>query len=285
MRILVTGGGSGIGKALVEQLCKYNCQIIIVGRRIDLLKSVASICPEKIFFIQADIGNEIDRLKIVDEIKKGPHLTHVVHNAAVVEPVSLINEINLEQYRNQQAINIEGPLFLTKGLLEYSSLECRFLFISSEAADNPWEGISSYCISKAALEMVCKSYKTEFTDKGKGFYFTNLRPGGVKTPMSEKLSKTSTSFFPSADIVLERISKGNIFQPEFCAKFIEWVLIKTSNELYQKWWDIDNEEDKNLWVGFENKNLEHIVGNLPFFLDEENSLSPSEITNLYVCKL
>ena len=113
--ILITGGGTGIGRALAERFAKKGWRVTIVGRRLNLLQEVAQENPDKITFISADVGKIQDRQKIVDEAKGTLDL--LVHNAAVLGPVGPILDQNPENWRTHMATNVEGPLFLTQALL------------------------------------------------------------------------------------------------------------------------------------------------------------------------
>ena len=110
--ILITGGGTGIGRALAERFAKKGWLVTIVGRRLNLLQEVAQENPDKITFISADVGKIQDRQKIVYEAKGTLDL--LVHNAAVLGPVGPILDQNPENWRTHMATNVEGPLFLTQ---------------------------------------------------------------------------------------------------------------------------------------------------------------------------
>ncbi|MGA1536486.1 MAG: SDR family NAD(P)-dependent oxidoreductase, partial [bacterium] len=83
--ILITGGGTGIGRALAERFAAKGWRVTIVGRRLELLQEVARDYPDKISIISADVGSIQDRQKIVSEAKGTLDL--LVHNAAVLGPV------------------------------------------------------------------------------------------------------------------------------------------------------------------------------------------------------
>ena len=92
-QILITGGGTGIGRALAERFAAKGWQVTIVGRRVDLLQEVVNEYPDRIKAISADVGKIQDRQKIVAEAKGT--LSLVVHNAAVLGPVGPILAQNL----------------------------------------------------------------------------------------------------------------------------------------------------------------------------------------------
>ena len=244
-RILVTGASSGIGRALALRLASQGHRVLAVSRRLELLESLQSHVPRHIETLQADVSKEADRQRIVDVAKQQGPLTHVVHNAGIIEPVSKLADVKLEDYRLQHSINTEAPLFLTQALLPYVAEGCRFLFVTSGAAHVPWQGIASYSISKAGADMVWRVFKQEYEEKD--VYFAGLRPGGVATPMVDRACGYPTSILPAGDVMRQRKAEGTLLEPETAAGFIEWVLLKASNSEFEKSWNINEPEDTALW--------------------------------------
>src|SRR5210317_996584 len=104
--ILITGGGTGIGRALAERFADKGWRVTIVGRRLNLLQEVARDYPDKISIISADVGSIQDRQKIVSEAKGTLDL--LVHNAAVLGPVGPILDQSPEDWKSHMATNVEG---------------------------------------------------------------------------------------------------------------------------------------------------------------------------------
>ena len=132
--ILITGGGTGIGCALAKRFAAKGCQVIIVGRRSELLQNVVSQYPDSIRAVNADVGKHEDRQIITSQVQEPLHL--LVHNAAVLGPVGPLLEVSLDDWRSHMATNVEGPLFLTRELLPKLVEGSRVIQISSGAAHN-----------------------------------------------------------------------------------------------------------------------------------------------------
>lgn len=239
LNVLITGAGSGIGRELSIRLIKnHNANVIAVGRNINNLNSLQKEFPNNIYPISADIGKISDRNKIIDFVKNGDPLTHLINNAGIIDPIAPISEISLEDYRYQMSVNAEAPLFLTCKLTPYLTDNARVLFMSSGGAFKAEKGIGSYCISKAALEMTYEVLKVEFVSKP--IYFASLRPGFVDTNITAAISDSPKEICPYSDITSERRNANLLLSPEKSAAFIEWVLLCTEVKDYEKHWNIND---------------------------------------------
>ena len=240
--VLITGGSRGIGRALALRLAERKDTIVIaVARNLEALESLRACQPSSIKIIQADLSEESQRDNIVQVVKQlGCNLTHVVHNAAIIDPIKPISDLSLEEYRYQQRVNVEAPLFLTNKLLPIMNPHARFLFLTSGVGSAPWSGIGSYSISKATLSAICRSFQIEFV--GKNTYFACLRPGAVDTTMLDALRNSSPEVLPEITLLKKMEKEGLIISANESAAFIEWVLYETPNNQYQSDWGISDQE-------------------------------------------
>lgn len=246
IRALITGGGKGLGRSLaVHLLQRHDAEVIVVGRNEANLQSLVQAFPGPATAVVADVALQEDRQKVFDAVKSmGGQLTHVVQNAAIIEPVTLLEDISLEDYRYQMAVNAEAPLFLTLGLLPVLAENARVLLVSSGAAFRAMAGLGSYCISKAALEMTCWAMQEDF--KGAPVLFASVRPGGVHTDMVEVMCAQSEATCPYAAVTRQRVADGTLLTPEHSASFLAWLLLHTDDASYERHWNI-NDPDLEDW--------------------------------------
>ena len=242
--ILITGGGTGIGRALAERFAKKGWLVTIVGRRLNLLQEVAQENPDKITFISADVGKIQDRQKIVNEAKGT--LDFLVHNAAVLGPVGPILDQNPENWRTHMATNVEGPLFLTQALLPNLVQNSRVIHISSGAAHQGIPGWGMYCTSKAALYMLGQLLKDELAQRN--IWFGSVRPGIVDTPMQEEIRTLDPENFPRVEQFRQYKATGALVTSELVAQYLEWLLLEVSGpQLGEREWDIRDSEWQSAW--------------------------------------
>lgn len=242
--ILITGGGTGIGRALAERFAAKGWRVTIVGRRLELLQEVARDYPDKISIISADVGSIQDRQKIVAEAKGTLDL--LVHNAAVLGPVGPILDQSPEDWKSHMATNVEGPLFLTQALLPNLVENSRVVNISSGAAHQGIPGWGMYCTSKAALFMLGQLLKDELAQRN--IWFGSVRPGIVDTPMQAEIRALEPEDFPMVEQFRQYKATGALVTSELVAQYLEWLLLEVSGpQLGEREWDIRDAEWQSAW--------------------------------------
>lgn len=243
---IITGAGSGIGKALAVRLAEKDVDVIAVGRKLSKLELTQKQNPERIKILQADVGNDDGREKIVNAISSGRSLKYLVHNAAVLDPVVPLSRMNIDDWRVHQAINVEGPLFLTQKLLP-ALKGGRIIHISSGAAHHPYAGWGAYSTSKAALYMLYLILREELKDTN--IRVGSVRPGVVDTPMQDKIRGVSKSDFPALQKFISLKEQNKLSAPLMVAKFISWILLETADDEYTaQEWDIRDETNHEFWM-------------------------------------
>jgi NAD(P)-dependent dehydrogenase (short-subunit alcohol dehydrogenase family) len=163
----VTGGGTGIGAALVTALVAGGCQVIAVGRRAEPLADVAAKHGAAVTTVQADVAAADGIRRIADAVvAAGGDVSYLVHNAGVLGPIKPLAAVQPDEWRAVMATNVDAPLFLTQALLPYMKSGARVLHIGSGAASRPIGGWGSYCVSKSALQMVYRVLAQELAPAG-----------------------------------------------------------------------------------------------------------------------
>ena len=233
---VVTGGGSGIGHAMVQRLAVGGMTVIAVGRRSGPLEALAGTHPERIEPTSADVATPQGR-EAVAEAVAGRKVRYLLHNAGILEPVGRLATIELEEWRYAQAVNVEAPLFLTQRLLPCLA-GGRVLHVSSGAAHRPIIGWGAYCASKAALHMISQVLSVELA--GREIAVGSVRPGVVDTPMQTLIREQDSERFPDVERFRELKRTGGLHSPEAVADFV-WQLLTdtTSDEFTGQEWDID----------------------------------------------
>jgi len=241
---IVTGGGSGIGRAICYNLVENGHYVLIVGRRLDKLNETQKKSPQNIDILQADISLEADRSKI-NEAVGGDEIEFLIHNAAVLGEITRLEDISLAEWQRVMSINVEAPLFLTKTLIP-KLRNSRIMHISSGAAHFAIKGWGAYCTSKAALFMIYQMLNVELEEKK--ICVASLRPGIVDTEMQGFIREADINKMPHLQKFHDLYNNNEMESSERVARFAYWILTNTTDEQYmEKEWDIREEEHIHKW--------------------------------------
>lgn len=240
---IITGGGSGIGKALAQALAKRGKKVLIIGRRLALLQATTANNPGMEYFC-TDISASSGRDALTRFLERETSINALVNNAGIIEPMSALKNISLAAWQQAMATNLEAPLFLTQAL--YPKLDQgRVLNISSGLAHFPASGLAAYCVSKAALYMLTQCWRLESPHVA----LTSVMPGIVETQMQDLLRNTG-EIAPEHHAFFQRLKKNDqLISTETVAAFLSWLLLDLPVDQYiSKEWDIYDQNHHAAWL-------------------------------------
>jgi NAD(P)-dependent dehydrogenase (short-subunit alcohol dehydrogenase family) len=243
---VVTGGGSGIGRALCGIFAERGMAVLAVGRRAELLQTLAAEYPGRIEPVVADVATPAGREAIARALGGHRSLRFLVHNAGTIAPIGPLEALTPEALRAHLATNLEGPLFLSQRLLP-QLVGGRILHLSSGAAHHAYAGWGPYCMGKAALHMLYQVLREEL--RGRGIRVGSARPGVVDTPMQALIRATPAREFPGVGRFLRLHQENQLRSPVDAAHFLAWLLLAVDDERFEAAeWDIGACEDA--WRAF-----------------------------------
>ncbi|MGB3070247.1 MAG: SDR family NAD(P)-dependent oxidoreductase [Ottowia sp.] len=164
--IFITGGTSGIGRALAEQLHAMGNKVIIAGRRQALLDEVAAAHPG-IEGIALDISDAADIDRVAAQlIRDYPTLNVLVNNAGIMPFDDPSGRVDDAASRRILDTNLLGPIRLTSALVEHLKAQPRATIIhnTSVLAYVPIATNAVYSASKAALHSYALSQRFMLRD-------------------------------------------------------------------------------------------------------------------------
>lgn len=147
-KILITGGGSGIGLGLTERFIKEGNTVIICGRREDVLQDVAAQFSRVITRV-CDLADEAEREELYQWVKaEHPDLNVLVNNAGIQQWMKLTDDDFYQRAKQEIRINVETPLHLTSLFLKLPALTT-VMNVTSGLAFAPLSRVPVYCATKA----------------------------------------------------------------------------------------------------------------------------------------
>jgi benzil reductase ((S)-benzoin forming) len=245
---LVTGAGSGIGRALTIELSRGGVAVIAVGRRESALRETARLATGKVHPVAADVGADADYAKISRTFPSdGATLKYLIHAAGIC-PVERITDISPQSWRRTMATNVHGRLLLTLHLLPWLKPGSRVLLVGSNSATTPRKGLTAYCVSKAASFMLQECLKLELSEKG--VLVSSAIPSPVYTPLLANQMNAGTDVFPDgAEYRLLR-DAGRLIFPATVARFYHWLLTTAADNDYpSQQWNILDASHHPFWLG------------------------------------
>jgi 3-oxoacyl-[acyl-carrier protein] reductase len=186
---LVTGAGSGIGRAIALDLARRGVDVALVGRREETLRATARMAEQsgvRALVVAADVGVDRDVRRAVEAIEGVLGVPEVVvHNAGIAGRKALIEETTEAEWDAVLDANTKGVFLVTRALLPAmrKAGRGRFVTIASISATLGTAGLAAYCASKWAAVGLTKSLAEEL--RGSGLQAMAVLPGTVATSMAE----------------------------------------------------------------------------------------------------
>jgi NADP-dependent 3-hydroxy acid dehydrogenase YdfG len=179
-RVLVTGGSSGIGAAVVATLAEHGWRVLATGRDGDRLATVARPLGGRVAWAVADLTDAHD-LAALAVLAGAEPLDAVVHAAGVIV-LGKLTEAEPDDLDRQWRVNVAAPVRLTRALMPaLRAARGHVLFVNSGAGRRAHTGWGGYAASKFALRAVADAWRAE--EAGHGVRFTSVYPGRTDTPM------------------------------------------------------------------------------------------------------
>ncbi|MBX3118715.1 MAG: SDR family NAD(P)-dependent oxidoreductase [Fimbriimonadaceae bacterium] len=190
-RAIVTGAGTGIGRAAAIELSMRGCELILAGRRIDKLHEVAEECAGNGSVAlphAADISTAEGCDSVIQAARDLPGgIEPVLVNCAGAAAFGPLHEMSQESIEVQINTNLAAPIELTRAILPWmlESGGGRIVNVASMAATRVLPGSAVYSATKAGLLQFGRVVLQEYRDRG--VLVTTVLCGAVDTPLWDDL--------------------------------------------------------------------------------------------------
>ena len=220
--ILITGGGSGIGRGLAEAFHSAGNQVIIAGRRKNLLDATIAANPGmKAASLDIENGDAL-RGFATQLTHDYPSLNVVIHNAGIMRPESL-QDGAVADAEAMVATNLLGPIRLTAALLPFlvKQPNSAIMTVSSGLAFMPLAMTPTYCATKAALHSYTQSLRYQL--RGTSLQVLELIPPYVQTELMRPSQASDPNAMPLKDFISEtmNILKTSPDATEICVERVK----------------------------------------------------------------
>lgn len=240
--LLITGGGSGIGRALAEAFHALGNQVIIAGRRAAALEAVTEAHPGMRSAV-LDIGSAADILRFASRLEADyPALNGVIHNAGIMQQESL-KDAKLDVPEATVATNLLGPIRLNSALLPLLLRQPRatIMTVSSGLAFLPKADTATYCATKAAIHSYTQSLRYQLKDSA--IDVLELIPPYVQTELMGEHQASDPQAMPLDEFIKEvmHILHTSPEATEICVERVKPLRHAESNGNYAQFFQAFND--------------------------------------------
>ncbi|AXI46041.1 3-hydroxyacyl-CoA dehydrogenase [Sulfitobacter sp. SK012] len=223
---LITGGGTGIGLAIAQDLAAKGCTVTITGRRQEVLDAVST---DRITGMAMDVRNEDDVVsKIAAAVAARGPIQICIPNAGIAEGRA-VHKTELDFWRNMMATNLDGAfLTIRESLKSMRQTDWgRVIAIASIAGLRGLPGAACYSASKHGMIGLIRSLSEDYL--GQPYTFNALCPGYVDTPI---VTRNTTSIAQRAgvseekarDMMISANRHKRLILPEEVATAAAWLI-------------------------------------------------------------
>jgi NAD(P)-dependent dehydrogenase (short-subunit alcohol dehydrogenase family) len=183
--IVISGGSSGLGKALAIQYYEAGARVAIIARHADRIEEMLQEFPGMIGLV-ADISKKESIHPLAGELHTKLGEVDILFNVASTlgpVPLRLLIDTDCEDFEDVLQTNLLGPFRFTKALLPSMLLREQGVIvnISSDAAVQAYPHWGAYGVSKAALDHLTRIFQAELESQGLRCYA--IDPGDMRTPL------------------------------------------------------------------------------------------------------
>jgi NAD(P)-dependent dehydrogenase (short-subunit alcohol dehydrogenase family) len=178
---LITGGGTGIGRATAKRFADEGAKVFITGRRqAELDKAVKEIGGD-VIAVRNDVADLADLDQLFAEVKAKAGKLDVLFTNAGTGALAPLGSISEEQYEREFATNVKGTLFTVQKALPLLVDGASIILGASSGTATGAPAFSVYCAAKAAIRNFARSWILDLKDRR--IRVNVLSPGPTDTPM------------------------------------------------------------------------------------------------------
>lgn len=221
--VLITGGGTGIGRAFAEALHAKGAKVILAGRREGPLAEVIAANPGMAYVVLDVADPEAIKTVAAQVIADHPDLNAVVNNAGIMKAETLSGGvIDLSVVEETLAINLLGTIRLTAALLPHllTKPAATVVTVSSGLAFVPLAATPTYNATKAAIHSWSQSLRHQL--KGTSVKVVEWAPPAVATDLMPGHAQDPNSM-PLADFIAESVGLFEAGEDEVLVERVKFL--------------------------------------------------------------
>ena len=231
---IVTGGASGIGKAIVELFVKEGAKVVIADLNEDLGTKLANSLGEATVFVKADSSSSEDNKKLVDiAVEKFGALHIAVNNAGIGGDAATVGDYKIESWKKVIDINLNGVFYgMHYQLPEIEKVGGSIINMASILGQAGLANSSAYVAAKHGVVGLTKSAGWEYGTRG--VRINAIGPGFISTPLVDDNLDKETLTFLETQHAMQRLGKS-----EEVAELALWLASDKSSFVTGSYYPVD----------------------------------------------
>lgn len=233
---LVTGAGSGIGRAVTLRLLEEGARVFAVDVDAGRLDETKRLGGERVHTRQADLAEPEACAEVVAACVADLHELHVLGNVAGIYLAEHATKVTLEHYRRVMAVNLDAYFFCAQAAIPHLLASGgNIVNIASNAGLQGVPYSVPYCMSKGGVVQLTRSLAVEFVK-------TPLRVNAI-APAGTNTNLTATASFPTdldPDLTRRMAGFGGMTEPEEVAALFAFVASDEARSITGAVYTIDN---------------------------------------------
>ena len=181
-KVLITGGGTGIGKAIAKTFYEKGYEVYILGRRKQKLEEVCNDTNNSINYFICDISNDNETKRIINKLN---NIDTLINCAGIISSGEEKEKYNYLELNNIIDTNLKGTISMCLQIIDKwkeNNTKGNIINIGSIVASNGSKYFPIYSASKAGIIAFPKSIASRYGELG--IRCNVISPGVMKTPMS-----------------------------------------------------------------------------------------------------
>ena len=215
--VIITGGGTGIGKGVATMLAEKGCQVLLCGRRREPLDQTRQIILQQggeAVTVLADVSNAQDVERVVATAMEEFGKVDFLINNAGIDGGGKMHAHDIVDWDQVMAVNLRGPFLFARAVLPIMRKQKHghIINISSESGLEYYQGDGAYGVSKHGLNALSEFIQRENQDMG--IRVDTICPGMVVTEMTENSAG---------------LDHSRCLYPQDIAELVVWLLTRRKN--------------------------------------------------------
>lgn len=181
---IVTGGGSGIGKAIAAMLVQHGARVVIAGRKLERLEATASEFGSQCIPVQCDVRDPAQASALIAKSFEANGGLDILVNNAGKGWHALLQDVTAEIWQNDFALNSHAAFYCSQAAFPHlkASGQGAIVNISSLAGQHGSMGVGAYSAAKAAVQMLTRVTAAEWGPHG--IRVNCVAPGMIATGLA-----------------------------------------------------------------------------------------------------